>query len=621
MELFIFIVFQLLTEVQSYKSPTVKVSPDVIRESSSVKISCETPADVRASQCYFTKNREERNIKVSSSCQLELTGAEVLRWAGVKSPESIYINCYYTINERGINKPSSHSPPATVTVLDSLQKPFISVSDNDDQLFISCEIPLSVRVDFICSLYTEDDVLLDHRVSHWSQSGGNLCVFDVSRSELFTQSVNSRQLSCVYSLKTEPEIRSPHSDTYTISNTIPITVTITIRDTNTIRDLPQAKLRASASVILERDTVELSCENTEDLKMEKCYFNINGRESNSKVSSSCQISLTGSQISVWSGGQSSSVRISCFFTVMKGQVQIPSAYSDPVTVTVQVLTSTTTEHMTTTTATTTSQAVMSTSESTTTYSTTNPQSMTILSASTTEETIISTSTTTEHTTTTTATTTSRAVISTSETTTPYSKTNPQSMTITTKETIISMATSTQSALTAVSTAGPTQRSSQINTLWVIVLVSSGVAVILSGLTGFAGLCWFASKKRRKQSKKLNEPIQETGTTGPGPAETYSLITYVPATSQPIAVEITSKVEKDGLKHPESHQDSTADPKDTRSFITSVNPIYQPSDALIDKKRKLRNTEENENVYHLYSTIPDKPVHSNTEDQVYSLLKM
>ncbi|XP_026077898.1 cell wall protein DAN4-like isoform X1 [Carassius auratus] len=522
----------------------------------------------------------------------------------------------------------------------SLQKPFISASDNDDQLFISCEIPLSVRADFICSLYTEDDVLLFHRVSQRSQSGGNLCVFYVSRSELFTQSVNSRQLSCVYSLKTEPEIRSPHSDTYTISNTIPITVTVTIRDKITTRDLPQAKLRASASVILERDTVELSCENTEDLKMEKCYFYINGRESNSKVSSSCQISLTGSQISVWSGGQSSSVRINCFYTVMKGQVQKPSAHSDPVTVTVQISTSTTTEHTTTTTATTTSQAVMSTSETTTPYSKTNPQSMTILSASTTEETIISTSTTTEHTTTTTATTTSRAVISTSETTTPYSKTNPQSMTITTKETIISMATSTQSALTAVSTAGPTQRSSQINTssttmaviftseapsshrtVWVIVLVSSGVAVILSGLTGFAGLCWFASKKRRKQSKKLNEPIQETGTTGPGPAETYSLITYVPATSQPIAVEITSKVEKDGLKHPESHQDSTADPKDTRSFITSVNPIYQPSDALIDKKRKLRNTEENENVYHLYSTIPDKPVHSNTEDQVYSLLKM
>ncbi len=99
------------------ESPTVKVSPDVIRESSSVKISCETPADVTAYQCYFYINREEKNINVSSSCDLDLTGAEVLRWAAVKSPESIYINCYYTIHERGINKPSSESPPATVTVL------------------------------------------------------------------------------------------------------------------------------------------------------------------------------------------------------------------------------------------------------------------------------------------------------------------------------------------------------------------------------------------------------------------------------------------------------------------------------------------------------------------------
>ncbi|XP_026077582.1 mucin-5AC-like isoform X5 [Carassius auratus] len=115
----------------------------------------------------------------------------------------------------------------------SLQKPFISVSDNDDQLNIVCEIPHSFRADFICSFYTEDDVLLDQCVSWWSQFGVNICMFDLSRSELFTRSVNSRQLSCVYSLKTEPEIRSPHSDTIIIRDTIPITVTITFR--NTIR--------------------------------------------------------------------------------------------------------------------------------------------------------------------------------------------------------------------------------------------------------------------------------------------------------------------------------------------------------------------------------------------------
>ncbi|KAF4107304.1 hypothetical protein G5714_011668 [Onychostoma macrolepis] len=88
MELFTFIIFRLLMEVQSYKSPTVKVSPDVIRESSSVKISCETPADVTVNQCYFYINREAKNIKVSSSCELDLSGAEVLGWAAVKSPEN-----------------------------------------------------------------------------------------------------------------------------------------------------------------------------------------------------------------------------------------------------------------------------------------------------------------------------------------------------------------------------------------------------------------------------------------------------------------------------------------------------------------------------------------------------
>ncbi|KAK9966779.1 hypothetical protein ABG768_003871 [Culter alburnus] len=222
MELFIFIAFQLLMEVQAFESPAVKVSPDVIREFRSVKMICETPADVtvKRNKCYFYINREkEKNMKLSPSCELDLTGAEVLRWAAVKSPVSVDINCFYIIHEHGIDKPSSHSPAATLTVL----------------------------------------------------------------------------------------------------------------------GLPQAKLTASASVIMETDTVQLSCENTEDLKMEMCVFNINERESNSKLSSSCQLSLTGSEISIWSEGQSSSVRITCFYTVKQSQVLITSPHSDPVTVKIQTV--------------------------------------------------------------------------------------------------------------------------------------------------------------------------------------------------------------------------------------------------------------------------------------------
>ncbi|XDV51360.1 hypothetical protein PO909_020246, partial [Leuciscus waleckii] len=99
--------------------------------------------------------------------------------------------------------------------LGSLQKPIITVSDNDIQINIACEIPPSVRADFNCSLYTED-VLLHRRVSQKSRSGENHCVFYLSYSELFTRSVNSRHLSCDYYINTEPEIRSPRSDTITI---------------------------------------------------------------------------------------------------------------------------------------------------------------------------------------------------------------------------------------------------------------------------------------------------------------------------------------------------------------------------------------------------------------------
>ncbi|XP_073682486.1 uncharacterized protein [Garra rufa] len=263
MELFVFILFQLLIEVQSDEPPTVKVSPDAIRKSSSVKISCETPEGPPVNQCYFYPNREEKKIKTSWSCKLDLTGAEVFRWAAVKSPELIHIYCFYTI--LGTDKPSPHSPPATVTV-----------------------------------------------------------------------------------------------------------------------GLPQAKLRASTSVILETERVELSCDNTEDLKMEMCVFIINERKRNSKQRSSCQLSLTGSQISIWSGDQSSSVTITCFYSVMKRQ----SHHSDPVTV--QISTSTTTKQ-TTTIAIKTTLAAMSTSEITT-YNKTSLHSKTSLSTSMTTETMVYNST-------------------------------------------------------------------------------------------------------------------------------------------------------------------------------------------------------------------------------------
>ncbi|XP_056104515.1 uncharacterized protein LOC130083501 [Rhinichthys klamathensis goyatoka] len=106
-------------------------------------------------------------------------------------------------------------------------------------------------------------------------------------------------------------------------------------------------------------------------------------------------------------------------------------------------------------------------------------------------------------------------------------------------------------------------------LLIIVLVSTGVGVICSGLIY---PCWFACNKRRHRNKTRSitsdVPNQGIGMSCSGPAETYSLITSVPATSQPISVGV-----------------------------------------LVNKQQKEENTTENENVYHLYCTIPDEPVHS------------
>ncbi|XP_051768209.1 uncharacterized protein LOC127522380 [Ctenopharyngodon idella] len=379
MELFIFIAFQLLMEVQSYKYPALKVSPDVISESSSVKMICKHPAGVTVDLCYFYINRDEKNIKSNWSCELSLTGAEVLKWAAVKSSVSININCYYKTTEHGINKPSSHSPAVTVKVKGS-----------------------------------------------------------ATTTTARTTTTTTTAQTTTTTLKIPLTVKST-SETTTYSKTVSMA-------TSTLPDVLTA-------VSTEKSTHKPSQTNTE------------------------------------------------------------------------------------------------------------------------------TSTT--------------AVTSTTET-----------------------PTSTRTAVSSVHTSTADPEDHPLTPLhretWFMVLVSTGVGVIL---TGFICLCRFASKKRRKLNKirsiRSDVPSQEIGMSS-GPAETYSVITSVPATSQPISV---------GLEHPDSHQDNTPDPTATSSFIMAENSIYQPSEDLVNTQQKEGNTGENENVYHLYCTIPDKPVHSNAADQVYSLVKM
>ncbi|XP_051532013.1 uncharacterized protein LOC127428028 [Myxocyprinus asiaticus] len=527
MELFIIIAFYLLMEVHTNKFPNVKVSPDVLTVLRSVQLTCETPPDVTVKQCYFnTQMQTETNV--SPSCLLVLTGAEVLLWTDKKSPVSLDITCFYTVNEGGIDKPSSHSPPATVTVLDALQKPIMSIDDSTAQILIACEISLSVDAALTCNLYTEDTALAFKSFSLRRQTGEH-CVFYLSHSELFKRTVSSRQLSCDYSLNTEPVERSPRSDVYTI------------------RGLSQAKLTESASVINERETVQLNCKKTEDQKMEieKCIFNINGRENNMKQNTSCQLSLTGSEIIIWSEEQRSTVNITCFYSVKKSQVLIPSPHSDPVSVRVLISTPST------------ARAAKMAMTTFLTPSTAHATTMAMKN--------LRTPTTTAH-----------ATLTAVKTYFHPKATIPTNLK---KGTTINNPKSTQPAIKTTSKPSvphTTHILASPKGTWIMV-ISTGVGLFISGLIGLICLC---SSKKRTACPQVNFDSHAIAgdKNGSGTAEAYSLIICVPATSQPTV-------------------------------------------ALVSKQQKEGSAEENENVYHMYCTIPDTAVNSNTGDQVYSLAKM
>ncbi|KAI7795084.1 hypothetical protein IRJ41_008437 [Triplophysa rosa] len=404
----------------------------------------------------------------------------------------------------------------------------------------------------------------------------------------------------------EMKLTSPRSDLYTI------------------RGLPQAVLRASSSVITDTDTVQMDCMNRENQKMDTCFFTVDGMESNMKESRSCQLSLTGSDIIHWSGGQRSSVIITCFYSVYKSQVLISSPYSEPVTVAVwkffqavlrassSVITDTDTVQMDCknrenlkmdTCFFIIDRSRMKESRSchlsltgydiihwsggqrssvtiTCSYSAqshgfvssphSDPVTVTVQ---------ITTSTTTAQTTTTTTTSES-----------PMSYSFIVKVFVGSSAVIIphhAMGTTTYHTAGELQLhqKGPGPRTTRDSTavsqeMWIKILPGAVCSVFV--LTGLICLCRCVCKKRTKRQGTAGE------TCASGPAEAYSMITSVPDTSQ-----------HTGLKHPQSHQDSQ-------------------SDALDNAQHKKGCTEDNENVYHVYCTIPDKPVNVAAGGQNYSL---
>ncbi|XP_036415999.1 uncharacterized protein LOC118799962 [Colossoma macropomum] len=314
MALIILLSFCLILEVhpQYVSQPQLVVSST---ERGSVQLDCKTPY-AGVSQCHFYPEKDYKNLKHSLSCQLSLTDSELTSWTGrsYSPPEPVSVICYYSVSESGLTKPSPHSLPATV-----LEAPQLSVSPS--VLTERGSVQLDCKTLYAgvsqCYFYPErDETNIKHSPS---------CQLSLTDSELTRwtgRSYSSPEpvsVICYYTVSesglTKP---SPHS--------LPATVTV----------LEAPQLSVSPSVLTQRGSIQLDCK-TPYAGVSQCYFYPERDKTNIKHSPSCQLSLTDSELTRWTGHSNRSpepVSVICFYTVSKSGVSKPSPHSLPATVTV-----------------------------------------------------------------------------------------------------------------------------------------------------------------------------------------------------------------------------------------------------------------------------------------------
>ena len=92
--------------------PKLTVNPQMITETDSVTLNCQTPSSVPVYQCYFYIGE---NVRVFS-CQRTVTGTELLLVSSQSSPAEVKVRCFYTVKIGQGNSPSPHSETSSIII-------------------------------------------------------------------------------------------------------------------------------------------------------------------------------------------------------------------------------------------------------------------------------------------------------------------------------------------------------------------------------------------------------------------------------------------------------------------------------------------------------------------------
>ncbi|XP_050930314.1 basement membrane-specific heparan sulfate proteoglycan core protein isoform X1 [Lates calcarifer] len=281
--------------IQPLPPPKLTVNPQVITETDSVTLNCQTPFD-SVSQCFFHIVKEQ-TVRVFS-CLKTLPGTELLLMTHQSSPAVVNMTCYYSVNLGEFSYTSPHSDISSITI-NIPPPPKLTVNPpviaETDSVTLNCQTPSSVSVSQ-CYFYT--------------LSGGTKvfsCLKTLTGTELLNMANQSSpavvKVKCSYAVKLgEKTPQSPYSDISSI----------------TINTVLPPKLTVTPPVITETDSVTLNCQTPSSVSVSQCYFYTLSEKAFRDFP--CVKTLTGTELLLMAHQSSpADVEITCYYTVKLGE--------------------------------------------------------------------------------------------------------------------------------------------------------------------------------------------------------------------------------------------------------------------------------------------------------------
>ncbi|XP_042257600.1 uncharacterized protein LOC121889589 isoform X2 [Thunnus maccoyii] len=326
--------------IQPSLHPKLTVNPQMITETDSVTLNCQTPPSVSVSQCYFY-TLSGGTISVLS-CLQTLTGTELLKMAHQSLPTEIEVKCFYTAMFGDTYSQSPHSDSSSITI--QSQKPEMSYQHFDgDSVLFTCSLPGSANHDTRCNLYFGE---ASHPVKtttirrEMTSTNQKFCQLTVSIDDLLThlRSVLRKDASCDYTLGSEPSSLSPRSDRYSLTDIVDkesSKMQKTPKLTMTTVLLPP-ELTVNPLVITETDLIMLNCQTPPSVSVSQCYFyTLSGGTVRVLP---CLQTLTGIELLKMAHQSSpAEIKVKCYYTVTRGETKSTSPHSDTTSITIQSL--------------------------------------------------------------------------------------------------------------------------------------------------------------------------------------------------------------------------------------------------------------------------------------------